>query len=125
MVDFVEVRTADLLGEALDWAVAKAVSRDVSILSSGVVVRGDNVEGGCPWSPSTDWSQGGPLINKHDWALPYRATSRYHIGKYEACTPGGFPKNGETPLISACRAIVAAEYGDLVSVPAELWSAKP
>lgn len=120
----VTLRTCDLIGAALDWAVAKAQG----------FYEAENCYGGISWfdrdglelvdyygwNPSTDWNQGGPLIERNDWALPYRATARYHLGKYESCTPGGFPHNGETPLIAACRAIVSAHLGDSVDVPAEL-----
>lgn len=149
----VTLRTCDLIGAALDWAVAQvcvaegSVSIDPqdaqsglpyltfdaggpSIWGAGREQRGTvNRETGKPWvfhgpggrfEPSADWSQCGPLIERNDWALPHRATARYHLGKYESCTPGGFPHNGDTPLIAACRAIVSAHLGDSVEVPAEL-----
>lgn len=119
-----EVKTADLIGPSLDWAVAAAAfglePRKLPNDLLGTWYAGEYDGGYNDWAPSTDWAQGGPLIEKYDWALPYRATSRYHIGKYEACTPGGFPRNGDTPLIAACRAIVAAEFGDTVMIPKEL-----
>lgn len=133
----VEVKTAELEGAALDWAVAVADGVQPTLWD---VCCGNGLSNGNPseppecccnpvvevaigfgkWAPSTDWAQGGPLIESNSWALPYRATHRYHIGAFEACTPGGFPHNGATPLIAACRAIVAAKLGDSVMVPAEL-----
>lgn len=123
-MEMVNVRTCDLIGAALDWAVAKACA--VSI----IVLDAKNPDGKWqvqlasypygPYWPHQEWSQGGPLIERNDWSLPYRATARYHLGKYESCTPGGFPHNGDTPLIAACRAIVSAHLGDSVDVPAEL-----
>ena len=118
-MSMIEVKTAELIGPALDWAVAKGEGLQPEHgwpeLDIFMAARAGGFH-----RYSTDWAQGGPLIEKNDWALPYRATARAHLGKYEACTPGGFPRNGGTPLIAACRAIVAANLGDVVSVPAEL-----
>lgn len=121
------VKTSDLIGPALDWAVAKAEGHQPLLVptgrteySVGVITAMDDGPKGFACCYSTDWSQGGPLIEKHVWALPQRATHRYHLGAFEAYTPGGFPHNGDTPLIAACRAIVAAELGDQVDVPDEL-----
>lgn len=118
----VEVKTDDLIGNALGWAVAQADSVPVKFDFDCLMKMDEwDVHGDRPdYVPWCDWGQGGPLIEKRDWALPYRATARYHLGKYEACSPGGLPHNGPTPLIAACRAIVAAEFGDVVSVPANL-----
>jgi len=116
----VEVKTAELEGAALDWAVGIAAGFAVGVFHGAVYrsdLPGDSYGPGPKWQPSTDWAQGGPLIEPNPWALPYRATHRYHIGAFEACTPGGFPHNGKTPLIAACRAIVAAKLGDSVMVP--------
>jgi len=117
------VAIAELKGAALDWAVAMAVCPES--------FRGSRRHDGTPnwvagWldngSPSTDWSQGGLLIVQHDYALPYKTPGhRQHLGRYEARTPGGFTINGSSPLIAACRAIVAAHNPDgFVEVPDEL-----
>ena len=74
------------------------------------------------WRPTTDWAQGGPLLEKYQielltikigsdsvkhWCAFFHADSR----KYEKC---------HTALIAICRAIVAAKLGDVVLVPEEL-----
>lgn len=137
MSEFVEVKTAELTGPALDWAVAVVEGESVVIHSPNQ--RRFDVRGGIhcssdgctigprssfgdteDWSPSTDWAQGGPMLEKYSWALPYRTIARHHLGKFEACTESGKSCNGDTPLIAACRAIVAAKLGGVVQVPAEL-----
>ncbi|MDH0335133.1 phage protein NinX family protein [Metapseudomonas otitidis] len=114
----VTLRTCDLIGAALDWAVAKAVTY--------VDYHG--------WSPSTDWSQGGPLIAQHRISF-----NHYCVGGTNddgslkqalyACIGYARTYNGknaekraepEEYLIAACRAIVSAHLGDSVDVPAEL-----
>lgn len=150
MNDLIEVQTAELTRLALDWAVARALGF--------VDYPEDSVEQGAwwytdplkapfgeriykaDWKPSTDWSQGGPLIDKYDVELirfgeqawyerdpqwnqkpcvgavirhaPYDTVSGdIHI---EECM------TGETRLIAACRAIVRAKLGETAQVPAEL-----
>ena len=62
------MKTSDLIGPALDWAVAKCSGDETRLM-----FRGDSEAGvsdvhfdpwHAPWSPSTDWSQGGPIIER-------------------------------------------------------------
>jgi hypothetical protein len=125
----IEVQCGDLIGPSLDWAVAKVEGVFVHI---GDPELGDElriffVSGkGMPcvvrYLPSADWRFGGPLIASHQielsWdgvdgkALWWKATHQ-DIVQFQM---------GETPLIAACRAIVAAHMGEVVSVPAKLIS---
>ena len=123
----VEVNCCGLVGPALDWAVAQVENVFVHIGDPelGDELRIFYVSGNClprvvRYAPSTDWAQGGPLIEVHqielEWdgsdgkALWWKATHQ-DIVQFQM---------GETPLIAACRAIVAAHLGEVVSVPAEL-----
>jgi hypothetical protein len=137
MSEFTEVRTADLTGAALDYITAKAASIPMFEMGDNwpgnsavteatrvepAVIR--NLVGGLyfeaslrsvRWSPSTDWSQGGPLIEKYKVSVDVRPLS----GRWDAyCS--GWINDCESPLIAACRAIVASVLGDTVSVPKEL-----
>lgn len=122
-MEMVEVKTADLIGPALDWAVAKAEDTKIDD-SRGKELRIDVGAGfQSPWMPSVNWHQGGPLIEKHgicvikymdtvcDPCKPWTATMRDDDNYVDDC---------ESPLIAACLAIVAAKLGDTVSVPKEL-----
>jgi hypothetical protein len=120
MSGMIEVKTAELEGAALDWAVAQVDCVKVEYRGFG---RLDPVNDwdAHSYSPSTDWAQGGPLLEKHyielsigdeDYWANRTCTSRYDDD------PRKYP--GATMLIAACRAIVAAKLGDTVSVPAEL-----
>ncbi|MBD1590232.1 phage protein NinX family protein [Pseudomonas typographi] len=127
MSDFVEVKTQDLEGAALDWAVAKATNApELKISARGTVICTYEIPEGSCWTsfyePSTDWSQGGPLIEKYgvslDCIAPLNSWEAFVWGGPSACN--GFIAEAETPLIAACRAIVASVLGDTVSVPREL-----
>ena len=146
----VEVKTAELIGYALDWAVGMAVKdEDVRLYPD---IRGHWLVGpfGKPWNPSEDWSQGGPLIESNQVFLDpphdvHRANYDEKTGKVKGCWQTyeswhatvsarvrtlppkieGFPGRvgrgeGQTALIAACRAIVASHFGDTVQVPEEL-----
>lgn len=122
------IKTGELEGAALDWAVAKATGMNVwledEIKVDGLpMVCADN-DGDMHWSPSDDWLQGGLLIEK------YRIGFHAHTGFFSASACGGdwdysgfteLEQEGVTHLIAAMRAIVAAEIGDSVDIPDELY----
>lgn len=127
-----KIKTSELTGAALDWAVAKAEGRDeVTIrLVCGIAGwAGGDYNGHHTWNgwyPSTDWAQGGPIIERerlgvcyyHEadgWEVPNWAAWRTDIDDRVQIT-------GETALIAAMRCFVASKLGDEVDVPEELMS---
>jgi hypothetical protein len=115
------VKTAELIGPALDWAVAKAIDLEDETLDPLTWVETAHPSG-C-YSFSTDWSQGGPLIDKIGgfelkvWLESTPETKcEAHVHSYE----GNWIVFGPTPLIAAMRCLVAAKLGDTVQVPKEL-----
>lgn len=121
MTEFIEIKTAELTGAALDWAVAKAEGVEISLSGAHphAVVDGRLVG---YYAPSSKWNQGGPLIEKYK--LDIGAPLENKNGPWNAATEWAHPMGykGDTPLIAACRAIVASVLGDTVSVPKELLS---
>lgn len=137
MSETVEVKTCDLEGAALDWAVAMAEGEEVIVHGIGQYrydVRGGIhcCKYGCTfgprsiteeverYEPSDSWAQGGPLIEKHK--LDIGAPMENVTGPWNANTEWGHPMGtpGPTPLVAACRAIVRAKLGETINVPAEL-----
>ena len=106
------MKTAELTGIALDWAVGYVMGEKLRILERQIVWPED-------YSPSTDWSQSGPIIEREMVCLiPPRAG----IELWEAYHPD-FPQEehyGPTPLIAAMRCYVASKLGDEVEIPEEL-----
>lgn len=112
------MKTSDLTGAALDWAVAKC---------EGFVQDGDPAweTGYEPFSFSTDWSQGGPIIERemlqltphcmvnplHGWAAAFRSFDE--DGEVYAL----HRMRGKTPLIAAMRCYVASKLGDSIEFP--------
>ena len=100
-----KIKTQDLTGAALDWAVAKALNLDYYQPDYG------------PSEPefSTDWAQGGPIIDRTGILF------RGEAGDYTAWIVEPYAKvAGPTHLIAAMRCFVASELGDEVEIPEEL-----
>lgn len=117
-----KVKTSELTGAALDWAVSKA-SNPPGKDGWGWFERDDagylfDPLNECRYSPSTDWAQGGPIIELEgisvmrvykDLPLPW-------------CAERGEENftNAITPLLAAMRCYVASKLGDDIDVPEEL-----
>jgi hypothetical protein len=99
------METNELTGAALDWAVAQC---------EGFSVR-DGFDDNCP-EYSTDWSQGGPIIEREMIEL-IPQTSALWDAMYRG---QHIPNDGPTPLIAAMRCYVAYKMGDELDVPQEL-----
>lgn len=127
MNGFVEVNSAELDGPALDWAVAIADEEEHPQVYGGVVyVNGTKMDAfAVEYRPSTNWSQGGPLLDIYDIALnggqPCGERAIYATLRAvddEVALPTA---TGPTRLIAASRVIVVAKLGDMVMVPNELY----
>lgn len=117
MSEFVEVNTADLVGAALDWAVAKAEGLDCGLWKKGSAPGYCVIIVSTFFCPATRWADCGPLIEK------YRIDFAQYADQVEAFSQIRSPgSKGGTYLIAACRAIVASVLGETVSVPKELLS---
>ena len=77
---------------------------------------------------STDWAQGGPIIDREKLCVGYQhqCDPEYVplLDPATICwartTAGGYLKYGPTPLVAALRCFVASRLGDEVEVPDEL-----
>ena len=107
------MKTSELTGAALDWAVAKC--EGIGLGPRGSVVYYFEGEPAM-WQPSTDWSQGGPIIEREGVSLEYSAQPE----KWCACIMADQEVYGPTALIAAMRCYVASKLGDEVEVPDEL-----
>lgn len=122
------MKTAELTGTALDWAVAKCAGWTNNFCDASChCLQHRNPEGVCKGLPrfSTDWSEGGPIIERaeigtqrnapcssgREWEASPSITAKGAGGKY------GY---GPTPLIAAMRCYVASKLGDEVDIPEEL-----
>jgi hypothetical protein len=119
-MDTVTVETSELVGPALDWAVAKCEDKNSALHDDGitrciVIVAPSGLYKG-RWSPSTDWSQGGPIIEREIESL----YEHKPLECWAAKSKQGDLRYGPTPLIAAMRCYVASKLGDTVQIPREL-----
>ena len=135
------MKTSELTGAALDWAVgvAEGIQWDSDDPEVGLYHRRSRYDrlvlgaldydimedwGLTPYEPSTNWSQGGPIIEREGisvscWAfhsMPWKAVAQdstdLDVPLYEA--------HGTTPLVAAMRCYVASKLGDEIDLPKEL-----
>lgn len=116
------MKTSELIDEKLDWAVAKCWDVEVEYINDGItrcLLKVAPFTG--IYAPSTDWSQGGPIIKREEITVCWQGAtwvgSKFNIrvdGEYE------FQNSGPTPLIAAMRCYVASKLGDEVDIPKEL-----
>lgn len=109
-----KIKTQDLIGEALDLAVAECVGLNL------YVARLQR------FSPSTNWAQGGPIIEREKIDVSFISSEYAARGEgWEAycMTPDWelqYNAVGPTPLIAAMRAYVMARLGEELDIPEEL-----
>jgi len=116
------MKTAELTGVALDWAVAKC--------EGWPMTWDENAEDfflglWAPlcflkeFAPSTDWSLGGPIIERERLCPCPSSTA---VGSAWSATDltGHITHFGPTPLIAAMRCYVASKLGDEVEIPKEI-----
>lgn len=124
-----QVKTSDLIGPALEWAVAiletryKGGAKRVQIINGAVFIAPSSKFHTPRWvGYSTDWAQGGPIIEREGitvskeegcWYAYFRDNLFNYDGS-ECC------QTGPSPLIAAMRCYVASKLGDVVEVPIEL-----
>jgi hypothetical protein len=108
------MKTSELTGVALDWAVAKCEGRPVEQENGSV-----NWPYLTGYSPSTNWAQGGPIIEREELTLNCHWQRPYAI-KVIVDERRVIQGNGPTPLIAAMRCYVASKLGDEVEIPEEL-----
>lgn len=134
-----DIQTRDLIGAALDWAVAKCEGyTDFHRMENRwdhephFAMRAPRREYGVVemWELgfSTDWAQGGPIIEREGIAVDCVRCSGVISGWVAAVVHedkdfDGFScteESGTTPLVAAMRCYVASKLGDVVDVPDEL-----
>lgn len=73
------------------------------------------------YSPSTNWAQGGPLIEREGVNLRmHTGTDKQPIAFVWVNHTPAHREQGPTPLIAAMRCYVASKLGDEIEVPEEL-----
>lgn len=125
-----KIKTSELTGAALDWAVAKCeggydlqlrstygtkTAWQYTMMDEEEPERMDKFYL-ADTSYSTDWSLGGPIIERENIALYPHGDGTYEAEVFLNPKRGA----GPTPLIAAMRCYVASKLGAEVEIPEEL-----
>lgn len=127
-----KVKTFELTGAALDWAVAKCEGyfddvpgyKGSSITGSHFLSMWQAQGHGVHWThSSTDWGEGGPIVQQENIGLKFGDTCwDASIALYDA--QGSYDGHvhclHESPLVAAMRCYIASKLGYEVEVPDEL-----
>jgi len=112
------MKASELSGVALNWAVA--------------ICKGYKPKDFCPhdkhfrdeedvwFSPSDDWAQGGPIIEREKIDLHHQRHGDLSVGWVATWDSWESEHTGPTPLVAAMRCYVASKLGDEVELPEEL-----
>ena len=119
------IKVAEATELQLDWLVAKCEGMKLhrNALLDGQIKEGWWVSGYYMdpnnWIPlsllnfSTDWAQGGPIIEREKIGLLPSGNAYYERDG------GTYYSYGDTPLIAAMRCYVASKLGETVEIPEE------
>lgn len=124
------MKTNELTGLALDWAVAKCEGYTGLHKIAGRMPHEPQLGIYPPrkaygiielWelSYSTDWAQAGPIIQREKINIQ---SVLCDAREFWAATMYLAENEGQTPLIAAMRCYVSIKLGDEVEIPAELGS---
>ena len=111
-----KIKVSEATGIVLDWMVAKCEGDSLDEF-----VEYYDTGWGEGWHYSTDWAQGGPIIEREKigfdecfgtWAADWYAPKNSNRD--------GISMLGKSPLEAAMRCYVASKLGDEVEVPDEL-----
>ena len=117
------MKTAELAGAALDWAVAKC---EGYAFNGKAFTRNNPLDDGAlehiwlaSYLPSTNWAQGGPIIERESICIDQLGDNS------KWCATTRKDKNApwlyaKSPLIAAMRCYVSSQLGDEVDIPKEL-----
>lgn len=140
-----KIKVSEASGVVLDWLVAKSQGFDVwhNAIRNGHIMHGFWVSGYYPvdlnswlpidsYKPSTNWAQGGPIIEREEIelrVLPNSFTESEHLNfldgdSWEAniwpADRDAIACCGTSPLIAALRSFCVSRLGEVVEVPEEL-----
>jgi hypothetical protein len=114
------MKTSELTRAALDWAVAKCEGGHIGVANNGVFFDAHDGDGFTSFEPSTDWMQGGPIIEREGFCIqPFSGGWECFVA-HRLFEDDHHHSKGPTPLIAAMRCYVASKLGDDINIPEEL-----
>ena len=124
------MKTSELTGVALDWAVAKCEGKTPKVdctafrntfkycIYLGWIYDNEGRDSIIEYRPSTNWLLGGPIIERENITVEYQGWGGGE--QWLAYIKHDEEIAGPTPLIAAMRCYVASKLGDDVEIPEQL-----
>jgi hypothetical protein len=114
------MKTSKLAGAALNWAVAKCEGVPTTEFIALQKLPASDVF--WKYQYSTDWAQGGPIIEREGISVTYdvelsQAEGSEYWATIYAVDSGDGRIYGPTPLIAAMRCYVASKLGNTIDIP--------
>jgi hypothetical protein len=106
------MKTSELTGAALDWAVAKCEGYADKNDFAWYYDRRDTL------NFSTDWAKAGPIIERNEISLDRVTSALWVATRLEGSSV--CECDGPTQLTAAMRCYVKSQYGDDIDLPEEL-----
>lgn len=132
----VNIEVAELMGAALDWAVAGCIPDGTRAIyfdeDTGEPICYDDWANDQQFSPTIDWDQAGPLLVQHEIGVQpvyqdgvfHCWNARVHSLKYDECGEAiegsDADSYGPTYLIAAMRCLVRSKMGLALDIPEAL-----
>lgn len=116
------MKTSELTRAALNWAAAKcefpeALTEDIEVWVQPLPCDDPS---DFKFQPSTDWMQGGPIIERENISITSTDFAWWECEEGWYAHIGDCYAHGPTPLIAAMRCYVASKLGEEVEIPTEL-----
>ena len=107
-----KINVSQAEGPVLDWLVATLEGWDYDDITNAT--KPDRRK-----KYSTDWSQGGPIIEREQITL-LRCFAKWRAEKEDCEGDTAWAEDGPTMLVAGMRCFVASKLGEIVEVPEEL-----
>lgn len=96
-----------LSGVALDWVVAQLERQPVYWhAEDAALYMGEGPTGDYSYAPSTNWAQGGPIVDENSWMFVRAENKTNSPWEHRS----GVASTGETLLVAGLRAYVSSSY---------------
>ena len=118
------MKTCELTGPALDWAVAKALNIEVLVFAGRyVVLKPEGQVYSCAvFAPSLNWAQGGPITEREGICIFPDSTASGYLAYVRAEGKLQYRGAGATYLVAAMRCLLTMKLGEEVEIPENLFS---
>lgn len=119
------IKVSEASGAVLNWMVAKCEAQELTQAANWAAITKHyghlQKKKGGHYAPSTDWAQGGPILEREHISVTYHESYTTLPGMYwRAYIQSTAPVYGPTILIAAMRCYCCSKLGDIIDVPEEL-----